>query len=298
MIRADGTRAWVHLATTTVKKPGGQVDYFLAMLEDNTARHDAEQAARTNLAELEQLNQLKTKFLQSISHEFKTALIGIEGFSELMKVSTDIDPDEVREFARDIHSGAERLNQMVTEFLDLDQVETGTARVLLGPVDMNAIIRREIELAKQGTDGLSFTAMLDPNLAVMVGDQGKLSVLVQVLLGNAVKYSPDGGQIIIATRTRAGQLEVSVTDQGVGVRADFDNPLFDGDDLYANNPIRRVVGTGLGLGLARQIVALHGGRIWMDRLDGIGSEANVLFPVNITARIASASVQPASSKAS
>jgi PAS domain S-box-containing protein len=298
MIRTDGNRAWVHLTSTAVKKPTGEVDYLLAMMKDETDRHEAEDVARTNLAELEHLSRMKSEFLQSISHEFRTALVGINGFSELMKVSTDIDPNEVREFARDISSGAERLSRMVTEFLELDHVETGPASVLVGPVDMNAIIRREIEQVRNETDGLTFTSTLDPQLALMLGDEGKLSHLVTVLLRNAVRYSPDGGRIIVATRTHVGRLELTVTDQGVGVRADFDNPLFSGDEIYANNPIRRVVGTGLGLGIARQIVAVHGGRIWMDRLDGVGSEAHVSFPVDMTAPRDSKSEPRASAKAS
>ena len=295
LVRADGTRAWVHLTSTAVKKPTGPVDYFLAMMQDITERHEAEQASSASLTELERLNQVKTEFLQSISHEFRTALIGIEGFSELMQEGTDISPHEVKEFARDIHTGAERMNQMLTEFLDLDHVEKSSAPITLGSVDMNTVIRREIERIELGTDGLTFTAMLDPSLPLIVGDQSQFAQLARLLLSNAVRYSPDGGQILVATRTHVGQLEVSVRDQGAGMRADFDNPLFDSDDLYAKNPIRRVVGTSLGLGMARKIVALHGGRIWMDRLDGIGFEAHVTFPLDRVAPNANA--QSASAQA-
>jgi signal transduction histidine kinase len=84
------------------------------------------------------------------------------------------------------------------------------------------------------------------------------------------------------TCSHIGQVEVSVRDQqSVGV--DFANPLFGHDDLYANNPIRRVVGTRLGMGMARQIVALHGGRIWADRMEGIGSEAHITLPIEASA---------------
>ena len=297
MTRVDGSHAWAHLTATAVKKPTGQVDFFLAMMQDTTERHEADQTSRATLAELERLNQMKTDFLQSISHEFKTALIGIEGFSELLQDTTGIDADEVKQFARDIHSGAARLSQMVAEFLDLDHVERTATSMVLGSVDVNMVIRREVDQAKLGSDGLTFTANLDPNLPRIIGDEAMLSRLTSLLLRNAVRYSPDGGQIIVATRSHVGQLEVSVTDQGVGMRADFDNQLFKSDDLYAKNPIRRVVGTSLGLGIARQIVALHGGRIWTDRLDGIGFETHVTFPLDMTLPGAYANLQSASAQA-
>ena len=282
MIRADGSRAWVHLTSTAVAKASGRLGYFLTMLQDVTDSHEREQNTRANLAELEHLNQLKTDFLHSIGHEFKTALIGIQGFSELIRDAQQIDVKEVKEFAGRIHDGAERLDQMVTEFLGLDQVQAARADVILESVDLNAIIRRELALAKERTDGLVFVTDLEPDLSSVTGDGGQISEVVSTMLRNAVRYSPDGGQISVATRTHAGQVEVSVRDQGQGVRAEFDNPIFGSDDLYANNPIRRVIGTGLGLGIARQIVALHGGRIWIDHLDGIGSEVHVAFPIEVT----------------
>jgi signal transduction histidine kinase len=110
-----------------------------------------------------------------------------------------------------------------------------------------------------------------------------LSQVVTTLVREAVRHSPDGGQIAVISKMHSRQVEVSVRDQGQGVRADFDNPLFGRDDLYANNPIRRVIGTGLGMGMIRQIVAMHGGRIWIDRLDGIGSEAHITLPIEMSA---------------
>lgn len=278
---ADGTQMWVHLTATPVTKPTRQLDYFLAMMQDITARHEAEQVSGASAFELERLNKVKTEFLQSISHEFKTALIGINGFSELIRDADVIDPDEVKQFATDIHSEAERLNRMIAEFLDVDRIETSRPQVRLASVDMNVIIRREVEFTKRGTDGLTFREMLDPNLATMVGDSDKLADLVRLLLSDAVKHSPDGGEVAVVSRNHLGQVEMTVRDQGLGVRAEFDKPLFSETDLYANSPIRRVVGIDLGLGIARKIVAFHGGNIWMDRLDGIGSETHVSLPLNL-----------------
>jgi PAS domain S-box-containing protein len=299
MIRADGDRAWVNLTSTAVRKSNGQVDYFLTMLQDTTARHQVEDAARVTFTQLEQLNQLKIEFLQSVGHEFRTALMGIEGFSELIRDTVDLSSNDVKEFASEIYKSAEHLDSIVTEILDVDRIETGHVGMSMGSVDVNAIIRREVEEVKAGSDGLTFTERLDPTLTPIVGDAAQLSQLVSTLLHHAAKYSPDGGQIVIVSRMHAGQAEVSVRDQGLSVRADFDNPLFAPSDLYAKNPIRRVVGTGLGMGIARQIVALHGGRFWVDHLQGIGSEAHVTLPAGIPGlRLASGATATSAPQAS
>ncbi len=103
-----------------------------------------------------------------------------------------------------------------------------------------------------------------------------MSEVVQILLENAIKRSPEDGTITISASAIGSGVEVGVKDEGVGVRAEFDNRLFGEDDLYANNPIRKVVGTGLGLGIARQVIEIHGGRLWVE---GGGSELRFTVPL-------------------
>jgi PAS domain S-box-containing protein len=286
MIRADGSLVWVHLTSTAVKQmSGGETDYFLTTLQDASERHQVEEAARTNLGVLERLNQLKNEFLQSVSHEFKTALIGIEGFSQLMLDETELDANEIRAFATDIHNGATRLDMMVKEILDLDRVEAGRTTLQIQRVDLNIMIGREAAELRMEMDGTLIITNLEPSLPAVAGDPAKLSEVVRNLLHNALKHSPDGGHIVISSGVRDGHVEVSVRDKGVGIRGDFDNRLFDHDDLYANNPIRKVVGTGLGLAIAREIVQMHGGRLWVDRLEGVGSEFHFTVPIASPARL-------------
>src|SRR5919197_2869847 len=104
------------------------------------ARHQAEEAARESLSTLDRLNKLKSEFLQSVSHEFKTALIGIQGFSEFMRDADELDVNDARSFADDIHREAERLDRMITEMVALDQVESNRANLRVAPVDVNALI--------------------------------------------------------------------------------------------------------------------------------------------------------------
>lgn len=283
-VRMDGSGVWVHWSTTVVRNASGESEYFIAMFEDTTSRHEAEAAASANLAMMQRLNGLKTEFLQGVSHEFKTALIGIQGFSELMRDADELDVKEIRGFAADIYSSAERLDRMVTEMLDLDRVESGRAHLRIAPVDLNDLVRREVRDAGKSSEAAPIDLDLDAAVRNVSGDEEKLSDVIRTLLENAMLSSPEGGHVRVTTAATRSGVDVSVRDDGVGVGADFDNRLFSRDDLYANNPIRKVVGTGLQLGIARQVVEMHGGRLWVLRAAGEGSEYHFTIPVTLAGR--------------
>jgi len=291
--RPNGSRIWMHWSATAVPTPQGDADYFIAMFEDTTARHEADAAASANLELMQRLNSLKTEFLQSVSHEFKTALIGIQGFSEFIRDADQLDVSDARAFATDIHRDAERLDRMVTEMLALDNVETTRTNLHVGPIDMNEVIRREVEATRKQVHGNVLVLNLEPALPLVTGDAERLSEVVRTLLSDAVRHSPEGGRITVTTTVSGETVTVGVRDEGVAARADFDNRLFGKSDLYANNPIRKVVGTGLGLGIVRQIVEMHGGRVWVDELNGLGSEFHFTVPVAPIAALATAGAKVA-----
>ncbi len=276
--RPDGSSVWLHWSATAVTRPQGGIEYFVAIFEDTTARHSAEAAAARSLELLERLSQIKTAFLQTVSHEFKTALVGIQGFTELIQHAERLDLDEVRSYATDINRDAERLDHLVTEVLDLDRIETGRTILKLGAVDLNILVTEELHAARQKVDGISIADTLDPALPLIAGDVEKLARGVRTLFDNAIRYSPDGGRITVTTRRKDNDVELVVSDQGTGARTDFDRLLFDQADVYAGSPIRKIVGAGLGLGIVRQVAELHGGHLWVDRLEGQGSVFHLLIP--------------------
>jgi PAS domain S-box-containing protein len=277
--RLDGTTVWLHWGATVVRTPTGKTDYFIAMFEDTNARHEAEATAAANLGLMERLNHVKTEFLQSVSHEFKTALIGIQGFSELMSESDQLDIADVKSFAADIHRDAERLDRLVTEMLDLDRVESGQAQLNFTEVDINNLARSQARAADGKHGNRVIGVKLDPALAPVLGDAERLSDVIDVLLENAAMSSPADGLVTITTATSGSGVVVIVKDEGVGVRLEFDNRLFGEDDPYANSPIRKVVGTRLGLGIARQVIEMHGGRLSVVSPVGRGSEFRFTLPV-------------------
>jgi PAS domain S-box-containing protein len=280
--RADGSQFWVHWSATPIRKADGAVDYFLATFEDVTAKREAEETAVANLAQLEKLNQLKSEFVAMVSHEFRTALVGIQGFSELIK-EQDMEPTEARALASEIYNDAQRLNRMITEMLDFDRLEAGKLHLDLKPLDMNALVRDAVDHAVVSTNKHFIDARLEPGLPPVLGDTDRLMQVLTNLLSNAIKYSPNGGSICAGTRLSGGSVEVSVKDHGRGIPPEFINRLFGRYERYEDKHAGKIIGTGLGLAITRQIVEMHGGRIVVQSVVGEGSDFRFTIPLVATA---------------
>jgi PAS domain S-box-containing protein len=276
-VRGDGTYMWMHWSATAVRKANGQTDYFVAMFNDTTARHQAEVAAVANLNVLERLNRLKSEFLTMVKHEFRTALLGIQGFSELMRDSERLDFPTVQAFATDIYNDAHRLDGLLDRMLDLDLAE----KVVIhhAPIDLGAVVDQAVARARTAATQ-KITIDLDAELPPVDGDAAQLTQLLGILLDNAIKYSPPAGAINVSGHTEPGQVLISVKDHGAGMPADFDDQLFARYQWSANNPTTKVMGTGLGLPMARQIVEMHGGRIWFESKVGTGSDFHFSLPLH------------------
>jgi PAS domain S-box-containing protein len=283
VVRGDGTSMWLQWSATAVHKSDGDVDYFIAMFNDTTARHEAEVAAVANVNVLERLNRMKSEFLTMVSHSFRTALVGIQGFSELMRDAEDLDLEGVKASANDIYNDAHRLDEMLDKMLDLDQLEVGNkVEVHRLPIDLRAAIGIAVTRAT-ASDGLHrITMLIEQDLPWIAADGARLAQLLDILLDNAARYSPSGGDIVVSGHQEPGQVVIGVKDHGIGMPPDFDDQLFARYQWSANNPTTKVMGTGLGLPMARQIVEMHGGRIWFESTAGVGSEFHFSVPAEST----------------
>ncbi len=276
-LRADGTTVWLHWSATSIKTARGRTDFFLAMFEDATTEHTAQDAAMANLAGLERLSQLKSEFVSLVSHEFRTALVGIQGFSEMIR-DQELSTEETKTFAGDINKDAQRLNRMITEMLELDRIEAGRMILNIVPVDLNAIVMEAAERARATSQKHTIVTRLDPGLPAARGDSDRLFQVVSNLLSNAVKYSA-GGEVLVTSQAGDGVLRVSVRDHGLGIPPDFVKKLFGRYERFEGKDKTKVIGTGLGLAITRQIVEMHGGKIWVDSTVGAGSEFHFTLPV-------------------
>jgi signal transduction histidine kinase len=252
------------------------------MFEDATAEHTAQETAMANLAGLERLSQLKSEFVSLVSHEFRTALVGIQGFSEMIR-DQDLSPAEAKAFAGDINNDALRLNRMITEMLDLDRIEAGRMTLNIGPVDLNGIIGDAVERAKASSPKHTIICRPDASVPAVRGDADRLLQVVSNLLSNAVKYSPGGGEVLVTSQVQDGMARVDVRDHGLGIPAEFVKKLFGRYERFEDKNKAKIIGTGLGLAITRQIVEMHGGKIWVDSTVGTGSEFHFTVPVETPA---------------
>jgi signal transduction histidine kinase len=263
---------------TAVRSRSGKLEYYLAMFEDITSKHEAEETAAANLASLERLNQLKSEFVSMVSHEFRTALVGIQGFSEILTTEGN-SPEDVKTLAGDIFSDAQRLNRMINEMLDLDRMEAGKIRIQPKPVDVNSLVREVVDRARASSNNHNLRTELDGALPIINADPDRLIQVISNLVTNAVKYSPDGGEVSVGTHAEDGHVHVAVRDHGLGIAPENIDKMFERYERFESTKTNKVVGTGLGLAICKQIIELHGGRIWVESKLGEGSTFEFTVPV-------------------
>jgi len=228
----------------------------------------------------EYLNRMQSDFVSIVNHEFRTTLTAIQGFSELMR-DEDFSFQEVKEYASDINVDARRLSRMINQLLDLDQMKSGQVQLHLEQIDLNEIIIAVVQRIHPTVPEHQIRLQLDEHLPLLAGDYDRLSLVVTNLLNNAIKYSPEGGEILLSSHVESVCVQVCVRDSGVGIPAHALDQVFEMHAWpYESGSPRYIKGTGLGLPIVRQIVKMHGGRIWAESMPHQGSVFHFTLPVS------------------
>jgi PAS domain S-box-containing protein len=281
-----GRWLWLQLTATPIPDATGEPSHVLVMVEDVTAVREtsdrlaeALEAQREANANLARLDRTKSEFLSIVSHEFRTALTGIQGFSELIR-DGGLEADEVRAYGGYIFNDADRVSRLIGDMLDLDRMESGRMSMRTAEVDVNDLLMEAISRAAAPAANVEFKSDLDPRLPSVTGDRDRLIQVVTNIVNNAVKYSPDGGTVTLSSRIEGGYALVSVSDTGIGIPADEIGHVFERFRRVRTGAAQSIPGTGLGLTIVKQIVEMHGGKIWVESAVGHGSSFHFTLPLS------------------
>lgn len=240
-----------------------------------TAALDAQREANEELA---RINRMMGDFVSVVSHEFRTPLTSIQGFGELIR-DEDLDEADIKDYADEIYRSAERLARLINDMLDLDRLESGRVELRLERLDFNEIVEDAVASLAHSSPAQQIVLELDHALPPITGDRDRLTQVTTNLVGNALKYSPDGGEIRVTTARDGALLHMQVLDRGLGIPADALETIFERYSRVGSRRNAAIKGTGLGLPITRQIAELHGGRVWAEAREGGGSVFHVTLPL-------------------
>ena len=221
-------------------------------------------------------------FVANVSHELKTPLTSIQGFAQALMDGTAEAPDERRQAAEVIYNEAGRMHRMALDLLDLARLDAGTAEFKQAPVDMLALLGSICDkFQPMALDaGVVLQMALPPTLPALTGDGDRLAQIFSNLVDNALKFTPAGGSVTIRAMQEHGEIQVSVTDTGKGIPPSALPHIF--DRFYRADSARAGGdghGAGLGLAIAHEVVAAHGGRITVRSAEGRGTGFVVHLPL-------------------
>ncbi|MBM4438948.1 MAG: PAS domain S-box protein [Candidatus Rokubacteria bacterium] len=282
--RGDGSAVPVRLASILMDYDGEKA--ILAAVEDITLRKEHEAQLDRARQAAEDASRAKSLFLANMSHELRTPLNAIIGYTELIQDATYGEvPPKIGEVLARVEASGRHLLGLINDVLDLSKIEAGQVTLSLGDYSM----RQVVHTVAQSVESLAADKRLvldvdvPADLPVARGDERRLTQVLLNLVGNALKFT-DAGRVSVAVTTEDDDFLVSVSDTGPGIAAADQERIFEEFQQAEASATRAKGGTGLGLAIARRIVAMHGGRLWVESKPGEGSTFRFRVPVRAETR--------------
>ena len=277
----DGER-WISWVETIVPVALGR-SVLQRVGRDITARIAGEQELVEARARAESANEAKSRFLATVSHEFRTPLNGILGMADLLG-DTGLDPEQTT-YVRALRTSGEALLGLVDDILDFAKVEAGKLELASERFDLALLVETVSELMapRAQAKGIELAAHLAPDLPThLIGDRDRLRQILLNLVGNAIKFTEHGGVGIRIGRD-GGMIEIMVADTGPGVPEDRRQAIFEEFEQADDSAARRHEGTGLGLAIVRRLAVLMGGSVGVEGRAGEGALFRVRLPLAVAA---------------
>ena len=264
VLRRDGRKIFLSSsAAPLLNREGGVVGTVVAFRDVSAER---------------EFDRLKSDFVSLVSHELRSPLANISASVELM-LNSSLEQDLMQEMLQIVHTQSQHLVHVVEDILDVSQIEAGQIRVRREPITLFPIIRRTIRTFQEQTDRHRFTLKAPDSVSFVMADRNKLEMVLNNLLENAINYSPDGGRVLVEiVEPTDGEIIINVVDEGIGIPKEHQDRIFDRFYRVDSGDDRRIYGHGLGLHIAKRLVELQGGRIWVQSKEGQGSCFSFTLP--------------------
>jgi len=302
-IRKDGSRFWANVVITAIRDHEGKLVGFAKVTRDLTSRRQAEEQARQLAAEQaahaeaarrnEELHRLNVQLesalalaerstrvrddvLAIVAHDLRNpvhTILGAAGVVEIIPAGQAHD-----RHVQMIQRAARRMERLISDLLDVASIESGTLSVRKAPVDLTQIVSEVVELMQgQARErSINVSSEVEPGVPVVMGDHDRLMQVLSNLLGNAIKFTPEGGNIRVRVARKDDQVVVSVADSGIGISPKDLPHVF---DRFWRADGSSAKGAGLGLSIASGIVEAHSGKIWAESKLGAGTTMTFALPV-------------------
>lgn len=297
-VRKDGTALWANVTITALRDDAGHLVGYAKLTRDLTESKRVEavelasqeheallEAERSARMAAQRATHVKDEFLATLSHELRTPLSAILGWTQLLlRERTGNEQIDQRRAIQVIDRNARAQVRLIDDLLDLSRIMTGKVRLDLHQVSLLGIVEAAVDSAKPAADAkeIRLMAILDSVPASINADGTRLQQVVWNLLTNAIKFTPKGGRIQVLLQRVNSHIELSVSDTGVGIPADFLPHVFDRFSQRDSSTTRAFGGLGLGLAICKQLVELHGGSIRVaSQGEGMGSTFFVDLPLSI-----------------
>ncbi|HEY7066121.1 MAG TPA: ATP-binding protein [Chloroflexota bacterium] len=231
-----------------------------------------------DISRLKEAEQRQAEFVAIASHELRTPMTSLVGFTELL-LHREVADATRRAWLQTMHEEGLRLAAILNDLLDLARLDTEHMELALGPQDLRAAVEQVLAVLRESALHHTLQAEIEPNLPPTLADGDKLQQILINLVGNAIKYSPAGGRVLVQARRVAEDAEVRVRDQGVGIPAEELPKLFTRFHRVRRRETEGIEGTGLGLALVKELIERHHGRIAVTSTPGQGSEFAFTLPL-------------------
>lgn len=237
-----------------------------------------------DVTDMKNIDRMKSSFVAMASHELRTPLTAIKGFTSTLLMDDGFSADERREFHLIIDQECDRLTRLINDLLNTARIEAGESlKPNYSSVDIMSLLEKVVMIQKQATTKHQIALKIHNELpGQIIGDEDKIDQILTNLMNNAIKYSPNGGQITVHATNEGDTLLIGVQDQGLGIPKDHLQKVFDKFHRVNNEDNRKIYGTGLGLYLVKHLVEqVHFGKIWVESEVGVGSTFLFRIPVKL-----------------